>query len=360
MALLALHPPSPDTLAATFRTCSSLFLVPLTHCIRAALEIFSAHGLPESLFLGVIRRVPELILDARLDDVSNGSSSSSKDSNNKSSDTHKNEQTSNSHSEHQQQQDGLAPLSDPHSSPTSTPPSHLPSTNLPHLQQVLHFLFLHLPPPTVAKLLHSTACRVFRTPLPSLLLHLSAMHSILAPPDSLLFRYPLALRFSPEILKQRLSRSAEFVPLTEAQEGVGGDNGSGGGEREGRARRTIRLDPASLLPIPPLDPSLSFTADTAVLSLVHRQPHILHASKVTMQEVVTTLTTLFGPQGTSYVLSRHPALLSHHPALLTVSPRTIGDAMFAFIDILERKFPRYDPARAWDYTGPAQHTPADD
>ncbi|CAI5495103.1 unnamed protein product [Closterium sp. Naga37s-1] len=218
MALLALHPP-PDTLAAIFRACSSLFLVPLTHRIRAALEIFSAHGLPESLFLSVIRRVPELILDARLDD------------------------------------------------------------------QVLHFLFLHLPPPTVAKLLHSAACRVFRTPLPSLLLHLSAMHSILSPPHSLLFRYPLALRFSPEILKQRLSRLAEIVPLTEAQEGIG-----------------------------------------AVLSLVRKQPHILHARRETMQEVVTTLTTLFGPQGTSYVLSRHPALL-------TVSPRTIEEAMFALIDI---------------------------
>ncbi|CAI5524166.1 unnamed protein product [Closterium sp. Naga37s-1] len=255
MALLALHP-SPHTLAAIFRACSSLFLVPLTHRIRAALEIFSAHGLPESL----------------------------------------------------------------------AAPSHLPSNDLPHLQQVLHFLFLHLPPPTVAKLLHSAACRVFRTPLPSLLLHLSAMHSILAPPHSLLFRYPLALRFSPEILKQRLSRLAEILPLTEAQMGVGGENGSGGGDGEGKVRRKIRLDSASLLPIPPLDPSLSFTADPAVLSLVHRQPHILHASKVTMQEVVTTLTTLFGPQGTSYVLSRHPALL-------TVSPRTIEEAMFGLIDI---------------------------
>ncbi|CAI5474721.1 unnamed protein product [Closterium sp. Yama58-4] len=326
MALLALHPP-PHTLAAIFRACSSLFLVPLTHRIRAALEIFSAHGLPESLFLSVIRRVPELILDARLDDVSsNGSNSSSQTSSNKSSDTHEKEQTSNSHSEHQQQQDAHAPLSDSHNSPTSLPPSHLPSTDLPHLQQVLHFLFLHLPPPTVAKLLHSAACRVFRTPLPSLLLHLSAMHSMLAPPHSLLFRYPLALRFSPEILKERLSRLAEIVPLTEAQEGVGGENGSGGGDGEGRARRKIRLDSVSLLPIPPLDPSLSFSADPAVLSLVQRQPHILHASKVTMQEVVTTLTTLFGPQGTSYVLSRHPALL-------TVSPRTIEEAMFGLIDI---------------------------
>ncbi|CAI6006670.1 unnamed protein product [Closterium sp. NIES-65] len=246
MALLALHP-SPHTVAAIFRACSSLFLVPLTHRIRAALEIFSAHGLPESLFLS----------------------------------------------------------------------------------QVLHFLFLHLPPPTVAKLLHSTACRVFRTPLPSLLLHLSAMHSIIAPPHSLLFRYPLALRFSPEILKQRLSRLAEIVPLTEAQEGVGGEKGSGG-EGEGNAkwsvRGRVRFDSASLLPVPPLDPSLSFAADPAVLSLVRKQPHILHARRETMQEVVTTLTTLFGPQGTSYVLSRHPALL-------TVSPRTIEDAMFGLIDI---------------------------
>ncbi|CAI5937948.1 unnamed protein product [Closterium sp. NIES-65] len=245
MALLALHP-SPHTVAAIFRACSSLFLVPLTHRIRAALEIFSAHRLPESLFLSV-----------------------------------------------------------------------------------LHFLFLHLPPPTVAKLLHSAACRVFRTPLPSLLLHLSAMHSIIAPPHSLLFRYPLALRFSPEILKQRLSRLAEIVPLTEAQEGVGGEKGSGG-EGEGNAkwsvRGRVRFDSASLLPVPPLDPSLSFAADPAVLSLVRKQPHILHARRETMQEVVTTLTTLFGPQGTSYVLSRHPALL-------TVSPRTIEDAMFGLIDI---------------------------
>ncbi|CAI5476568.1 unnamed protein product [Closterium sp. Yama58-4] len=278
MALLALHAP-PHTLAAIFRACSSLFLVPLTHRIRAALEIFSAHGLPESLFLSVIRRVPELILDARLDD-----------------------------------------------SLPSAAPSHLPSTDLPHIQQVLQFLFLHLPPPTVAKLLHSAACRVFRTPLPSLLLHLSAMHSILAPPHSLLLRYPLALRFSPETLKQRLSRLAEIVPLTGAQEGVGGENGSGGGDGEARARRKIRLHSASLLPIPPLDPSLSFSADAAVLSLVCRQPHILHAKKKTMQDVVTTLTTLFGPQGTSYVLARHPALL-------TVSPRTIEEAMFGLIDI---------------------------
>ncbi|CAI7838916.1 unnamed protein product [Closterium sp. NIES-53] len=364
MALLALHP-SPHTLAAIFRACSSLFLVPLTHRIRAALEIFSAHGLPESVFLSVIRRVPELILDARLDDVSsNGSnsrtisssrtnsssssisrtsssdssSSSSNDSSNKSSDSHEIDSTpEQQHSlthlqqplldlQHQHQQHALVPLSHTHKSLPSAAPSHLPSNDLPHLQQVLHFLFLHLPPPTVAKLLHSAACRVFRTPLPSLLLHLSAMHSILAPPHSLLFRYPLALRFSPEILKQRLSRLAEILPLTEAQMGVGGENGSGGGDGEGRARRKIRLDSASLLPIPPLDPSLSFTADPAVLSLVHRQPHILHASKVTMQEVVTTLTTLFGPQGTSYVLSRHPALL-------TVSPRTIEEAMFGLIDI---------------------------
>ncbi|CAI5983586.1 unnamed protein product [Closterium sp. NIES-64] len=280
MTLLALQPP-PDTLAAIFHACSSLFLVPLTHRIRAALEIFSAHGLPESLFLSVIRRVPELILNAQLDDVSSNGSSS-KTSSNKSSETHEQEQTSNSHSEHHQQQDALTPLSDSHDSPSSTPPSHLTPTDLPHLQQVLHFLFLHLPPPTVAKLLHSAACRVFRTPLPSLLLHLSAMQSILAPPHSLLFRYPLALRFSPEILKQRLSRLAEIVPLTGAQVGVGGENGSGGGDGEGRARRKIGLDSASFLPIPPLDPSLSFTADPAVLSLVHRQPHILHASKLTM------------------------------------------------------------------------------
>ncbi|CAI5983602.1 unnamed protein product [Closterium sp. NIES-64] len=340
-----------EEIAAIFHACSSLFLMPLTHRIRAALEIFSAHGLPESLFLSVIRRVPELILNARLDDVSSNGSSS-KTSSNKSSETHEQEQTSNSHSEHQQQQDALTPLSDSHDSPSSTPPSHLTPTDLPHLQHVLHFLFLHLPPPTVAKLLHSAACRVFRTPLPSLLLHLSAMQSILAPPHSLLFRYPLALRFSPEILKQRLSRLAEIVPLTGAQVGVGGENGSGGGDGEGRARRKIGLDSASFLPIPPLDPSLSFTADPAVLSLVHRQPHILHATLLTVsprkiEDDMFRLIDIFGEEVTLDMIQREPGIIQvWHSTLRPKIDFVLGEMMRSKEDmrvwpnVLLRSLPR--------------------
>ncbi|GJP37545.1 hypothetical protein CLOM_g21943 [Closterium sp. NIES-68] len=348
MALLALHP-SPAALTAIFRACSSLFLVPQPRRIRAALEIFWAHGLPEPLFLRVIQRVPELILDARLDEVSsNGSSdrggdSSSSDSSSSSSSSSDSSETSStldqplcSHQppldpKHQPQRHSLTPLSNTHNHSPCFPPSHFPPSHLPHVQQVLHFLFLHLPPPTVTKLIHSASCRVFRTPLPTLLLHLCGICSLLCPPHSLLFRYPLALRFSPEILAQKLSRLAEIVQLTEGEEGGGGERGMGGGEGEGKRKereklREMKWNSSPLLPIPPLSSPPPLTASPAFLSLVHKQPHILHANRVTMQEVVTTLTTLFGKPGTSYVLSRHPALL-------TASPRTVEEAMFALIDI---------------------------